>query len=95
MKKTGAKPVSFGAFAGEWIQWSAQEIKPGIRYPDEPSAFIPPGWYVTGHPVDDRSESAVLIAINSAHGPDGEDLCGKVAEAVAAGLNGSVIRGAA
>ncbi|MEV8610233.1 hypothetical protein AB0383_20290 [Amycolatopsis sp. NPDC051373] len=91
MKKVKKPRGSFGTFAGVRVQYRAGEVLPNTPYPDEPSEMIPPGWYVIGRAVDDHAEDQVVIAIDEAFGDDGEDLRGQIAEAVAAGLNGSVV----
>lgn len=90
MKKQ-KKIRSAGVFAGEQVLWFAEEVEPGTPYVDEPDEMVPPGWYVVGRPVEDNLEQAVIIVVDDAYGPEGEDLRGEMARAIAAGLNGTVI----
>jgi len=63
----------------------AQQVLPGTPYPDEPSEYIPAGWYVVGSSGQEGAE--VIILVDEAWDADGEEIRERIAKSVAAHLN--------
>lgn len=93
MNEEAKSASSVGTFAGEKVRWYAEEVKPGTPYEDEPDEMVPVGWYVIAASVDDI-EQKVVISVEAVHSYE-SDMCGEVAKAIAAGLNGTTIGGVA